>query len=107
MQLAPRRDMRLPKLILVLALLATLLPGCSPFDSSARLDAGEVVDAAVDGPPDVYVPTASDCDYEHRAAIRRCQILFHPGNCYEEAQAAYEACLARVPPSETPTPTDE
>jgi len=97
--------MRLSKLILLLALFATLLPGCAFLDSAATGNDEPVVDAGVDAMPDAYVPTKSDCDYAHREAIRRCQILFHPGNCYEEAEAAYRACLAMAPESPEPEST--
>lgn len=91
--------MRLSKLILVLAVLATLLPACAQPDGAVpRADAEPAVDASVDSPADAYQPTASDCDRWHREAIHRCQILFHAGDCYERAAADYQTCLASVAP---------
>lgn len=87
--------MRFSKLILALAVLATLLPGCATDTAGlGRTIDDPVVDAgSPDAPGDVYQPTPSDCDRAHREAIKRCEILFQPGDCYEVAQANYQACL--------------
>ena len=96
--------MRLPKLILALAVLATMLPGCADFAAALGGDDDPVVDASVPDAPNK--PTVADCDRWHREAINHCHILFQAGDCYQQAEISYQGCLARAgAPTASPTPT--